>query len=295
MKVAIITCEKLPQGTAEDKPLFQRLKDCDINFDICIWSEDRDWSQYDVCLLRSVWDYHENIDAFNQWVEKVDQLTTLLNPPQLIKWNQSKYYLVELEEIGVTIAPTIWLDKTNANDFFEYCQNNKSESYILKPVIGADSSDTFRFSNNPDSLKEAHKHLRSCLPHSDMMLQPYLKSVEKLGETSLIYIHGEFTHAVRKIPVQGDYRVQDTYGAKDVTYQANAAELSLSKVCLQYIQNKFVMPFYVRFDFLHDELGTVYLNEAELIEPSLFFHHGPSAVNRISHELLNYLSVEVST
>lgn len=295
MKIAVITCEKLPHGTQEDKPLFQRLSDCYIEHDICVWSEDRDWHQYDLCLLRSVWDYHENINAFNQWLDKISQHSTILNQPQMIKWNQSKYYLAELADFGVTIAPTLWLNKENTDDFIKYCQNNSSDSYFLKPVIGADSSGTLRFSNSHEDLHKAHQHLLACLPVSDMMLQPYLPFVEQFGETSLIYIKGDFTHAVRKVPVHGDYRVQDTYGANDFPYDANAAELSLAKASLQYIENKFETPLYARFDFLHDNKGTVYLNEAELIEPSLFFHHGPNAVNELTNALLSYLSESDST
>ena len=48
-----------------------------------------------------------------------------------------------------------------------------------------------------------------------MMLQPYLETVETEGELSALYFDGVFSHGVRKIPVPGDYRVQDDFGASD--------------------------------------------------------------------------------
>ena len=39
---------------------------------------------------------------------------------------------------------------------------------------------------------------------------------------------------------------------------------------------------YARLDFLLDDEGRLALNEAELIEPSLFFRHGPHAADRLA-------------
>ena len=47
------------------------------------------------------------------------------------------------------------------------------------------------------------------------MLQPYYSSVETEGEFSLIFFNGQWSHGVQKVPVSGDYRVQDDYGARD--------------------------------------------------------------------------------
>ena len=54
MKLAIITCDKLPHGVDDDQPFFQALKFLGIEFDICAWNSQIDWSKYNACLLRSV-------------------------------------------------------------------------------------------------------------------------------------------------------------------------------------------------------------------------------------------------
>ncbi len=289
MKLAIITCQNLPQGIKEDLALYEALSNLKVEMDICIWNEARQWSQYDACLLRSVWDYHENLSEFNAWLDHVNEQTKILNPIALLKWNQNKHYLADLKDFGISIAPTLWLKQTSSFHFAQHCHNSSFETFFLKPVVGADSSGTLRFDNNSKGLTRAQNHLNDWLPQVDMMLQPYLKSVETHGETSTIYINGHFTHAVRKIPVPGDYRVQDTFGAKDEIHLPNAAELSLSKACLDFIEEKFTKPMYARFDFLHDDHGHVFLNEAELIEPSLFLHHSPNAAAQLARALKNFI------
>lgn len=290
MKLAIITCDKLPNGVEDDQALFQSLANLGIEFDICIWNHDNDWSQYTACLLRSVWDYHEKIDAFTHWLNKTSTVTQIINAKEVILWNQNKAYLAELEQFGITIAPTTWISQQQNFDVASYCNSNSSSVFFLKPVIGADSSGTLRFNNTDEEMMLAQQHLDHWLSKVDMMLQPYIQTVETFGETSAIYFAGSLSHAVRKVPINRDYRVQDTFGAKDMLYHLNAAEMALAKATLDYLQNKFGSILYARFDFLHDQQGNVYLNEAELIEPSLFFNHEPFAAEKLAENILYLLT-----
>lgn len=292
MKLAIITCKEHPKGVAEDRPLFQSLKQNNISYDIHAWDAEIDWSFYDIALLRSVWDYHQRINEFNVWLTTTAKKTQIINSPDIVLWNQSKKYLAELNDFGIPIAPTTWLSKNQSADLSSLIKQGTATTYFLKPVVGADSSDTMRFNNNPIDIGKAQIHLENLLPKQAMMLQPYLKMVETFGETSAIYFSGKLSHAIRKIPVSGDYRVQDTFGASDITYDLNPTEIELSEACLKFLSNKFGELLYARFDFLHGEDESVYLNEVELIEPSLFFqHHEAAAANLVqSLQKMNNIS-----
>ncbi len=290
MKIAIITCEKLPLGVKDDQDFFNELRKIGLEVDVCVWNSSIDWSQYDACLLRSVWDYHDNIKSFTEWMTAAAKLTTLINSKEVFLWNRNKNYLADLENFGITIAPTHWIEYQQPVDLKKWCDLQSSKSFFLKPVVGADSSGTFRFENSVMGIKSAEKHLAKWLPKVSMMLQSYIKSVETFGETSAIFFAGNLSHAVRKIPLNGDYRVQDTFGASDIPYTLNAAEMALSKACLDYLDQKFGGVLYARFDFLHDNDGTVYLNEVELIEPSLFFNHSKVAAKKFAQAVLDQLN-----
>ncbi len=290
MKLAIITCQDLPNGVEDDQGFFNALRNLNIDTDVISWDADVDWSVYDACLLRSVWDYHERVDAFNHWLTGLENITEVINHVDVVRWNQNKKYLSELADFGITIAPTEWLSVEHEFDLATWSQQQNATHFFLKPVIGADSSGTLKFENSKEGLETAQQHLDLWLPQVDMMLQPYLPQVETYGETSAIYFAGSLAHAVRKVPVTGDYRVQDTFGATDTAYQLTAVEMALSKACLNFLEQKFSTVVYARFDFLHDDQGSAYLNEAELIEPSLFFAHGPESADMFAQAIKDHLS-----
>jgi glutathione synthase/RimK-type ligase-like ATP-grasp enzyme len=119
-----------------------------------------------------------------------------------------------------------------------------------------------------------------------MLLQPYLGSVETAGERSAIFIDGAFSHAVRKVPVPGDYRVQDDFGAEDRPVELTAGERRLARAAVAAAGGDLL---YARVDLLADDRGRPRLSELELVEPSLFFRHHPAAAERLAGALLRRL------
>jgi hypothetical protein len=106
------------------------------------------------------------------------------------------------------------------------------------------------------------------------------------GEWSAIFVDGAITHCVRKVPVPGDYRVQDDFGAKDAPYAPTPAERALAERAMAAVERRFGRLLYGRTDFLWDDAGGCVLTELELVEPSLFFRHGPAAAPAMVAALL---------
>src|SRR5437588_12463451 len=48
------------------------------------------------------------------------------------------------------------------------------------------------------NVAEGQEHFDRLVPTTDLMVQPFMASVETEGERSLMFIDGEFTHAVRR-------------------------------------------------------------------------------------------------
>ena len=181
------------------------------------------------------------------------------------------------------IAPTLWLQQGHSYDLQSILFEKGWTKAFLKPVVGLCAWETLRFELNAEGLLDAQKHLERNLVSQSMMLQPYLASVETVGEFSTIYFGGAFSHAVQKVPVPGDYRVQDDFGASDHAIEASDELLSLSgrvldcvgKVMKRKHPNLRLPLVYARIDYLQSGVGDLWVNEVELIEPSLFFRHDP--------------------
>ena len=120
------------------------------------------------------------------------------------------------------------------------------------------------------------------------MLQPYLSAVEEVGELSALFLGGRFSHAVRKVPQPGDYRVQDDFGATDFPVELSAAEMALAKRIVEEA-SRFSNSgdlLYARVDWLTDDAGNLVLTELELVEPSLFFRHSEGAADQLAEALI---------
>ena len=86
------------------------------------------------------------------------------------------------------------------------------------------------------------------------------------------------------MPVEGDYRVQDDYGASDMPWEAPEEWKSQ---CMHMLRKLPEMPLYARCDFLHGPHHQAWLIELELIEPSLFFRHDPQSPQRFAKVLVD--------
>jgi len=285
MKIALPTCSNLPDWEVDDRPLHEALRGRRATVERPVWDDPSvDWASYDAALIRTTWDYQEKLPAFLDWAARASAVTRLLNPLSVVRWNTRKVYLRDLEADGAHITPTVWLEAGSTVDLPAVLAEQGWERAFLKPVVGATARETLRFDTG--SVAKAEAHLARLLPSEGMMLQPYMARVETEGEFSAIVIDGRVTHCVQKVPVAGDYRVQDDFGASDGPVTLSSAELNFATEVMAMAQARFADLLYARVDFLRDADGRACLNELELVEPSLFFRHGPDAPGLLADALI---------
>lgn len=289
--LALATCANLPTWEVDDRFLHQALQDRGVTFSQPTWDDDTiDWGGFDAVLIRTTWDYQEKLPAFLSWAERVSQHTNLLNPATVVRWNTHKSYLRELAAHGVAIAPTHWLSRGSSPDLPSLIANLGTEEGFLKPCIGATARETLRFATNATGLPAAAAHVARLLPQEDLMLQPFLSAVTTRGEWSAIFLDGRITHCVRKIPVPGDYRVQDDFGARDEPYEPTPTERAAAVAAMAAAERILgTSLLYGRTDWLWQDDGSCVLTELELVEPSLFFRHCPAAAGSMADALLTRL------
>ncbi|HXD74790.1 MAG TPA: hypothetical protein VN628_13675 [Vicinamibacterales bacterium] len=269
----------MPSWEVDDRPFHDALRARGIPFIEAVWDDPAvDWPSFDAVLIRTTWDYQEKRDAFVAWAGRLP--VPLHNPIDIVGWNTHKSYLRDLEARGVPIVPTEWLARGTSPDIASLCADRGWARAFLKPCVGATSRETLRFAAGDPA---AQRHADRLLAREDLMLQPYLSRVETEGEMSAIFIEGELTHAVRKVPVPGDYRVQDDFGAND--YPIEFPDVPLARAAIDAVGRRLL---YARADFLRSDEG-LQLTELELVEPSLFFRHGRHAADRLADAISNLL------
>tara|TARA_Y100000589_G_scaffold21991_1_gene18315 strand:- start:17747 stop:18628 length:882 start_codon:yes stop_codon:yes gene_type:complete len=289
MHIGLATCSTLPDWEIDDRPLEDALRAAGATVHHPVWDDGTfDFASLDVCLVRTTWDYEHRRDAFVEWAAATTRQTRFFNPPEVIAWNTHKSYLHDLSEDGIPTIPTVWVERGGTLELRAVLSERGWTRGFLKPVVGSTARATFRFDVRDDSIVAAQSFLEERLASESMMVQPYLERVERHGEESIMLVDGDITHAVRKTPVPGDYRVQDDFGATDAPMQPGETESRLARRIMAMVAERFDVPplLYGRVDLLRDDDGTPMLNELELVEPSFFFRHAPTAAERLARSLL---------
>lgn len=257
MRVAHVTCATLPEPDFDEALTLQAFRDRGHQIEPVAWDREADWSQYDVAIIRSTWNYPECPAEFAAWVDDVSAQALLLNAPEVVRWNLDKHYLQELD---VPTVPTIF----GTAGEIELPPQGK---FVVKPTIGAGSMDTRVFDSG--EVSEAREWLRGFPTDKGFMVQPFLESVLTVGEQSIICIGTTPTHRIEKRP---RFAGQD----ESVTGPLPVGE-EFAQIAKQTV-GAFENLLYARVDMIQSE-GKWLLSELELIEPSLFFLQNPSALS----------------
>jgi hypothetical protein len=260
-----------------------------------------DWASARACLFRTTWDYFERWPEFSTWLEHTSRVTSLLNPPHILKWNLDKHYLRDLDEVGCNVVPTRFVRKGTLGRLQCMAEEHGWAEVVIKPAVAGAAINTYRI----------HLEERRCAPRSDhgfeelwarlireqdMLIQPFLPDVVEAGELSLVWIGGEVTHAVRKQAKEGDFRVQDDHGGTVTSHRASPDELEFAraamKACESHCQNQgWPLPLYARVDMVRDPAGAWAVSELEMVEPELWFRFCPEAAETLSLAVKERLGV----
>ncbi len=110
------------------------------------------------------------------------------------------------------------------------------------------------------------------------MVQPYLSAVATDGETGLVYLRGEFSHAYRRRVVLREDGGIDGDVLGDESSEAHGGSPA-ERAVGDAVAARLPGAAYMRVDLLPTEHGPVVL-EVEVIEPSLFLHMDAGAPAR---------------
>lgn len=264
-EIAFVTCADMPKPDSDAELLMAA---CGVPVDLVAWDADVDWSAYRCVLLRSPWDYHTRLSEFLAWARRVDRCSRLLNPLPVIEWNSHKRYLFELAARGVDIVPTRFIERHSAQVAQALAEFGGGE-VVVKPAVSIGAFGAFRGAADSAACAD---HLRALAAEGDVLLQPFVPGIAD-GEVSLIFFGGRYSHAVRKVPLVGDYRCQDIWGGVASAHAPAADEFALAEAALAAAPG---VSAYARVDMLRLD-GRPVLIELELIEPSLFFDTAPGS------------------
>lgn len=243
------------------------------------------WDNYEAVIIRSPWDYHDHSEEFLRVMDAIDRSSALLlNPIEVVRWNVDKLYLQDLERRGLSIVPTHWVLSPTQRDLDHALNAFGVDEIVIKPTIGAGAKDTFRLRRSDSRCSDALSRYGNRMA----MIQAFLESIVVLGEWSLFYFGGCYSHTVLKTPKSGDFRVQEEYGSHLQTVVPATDLLELATACIEATP---APTLYARVDLVRLADGSPAVIELELIEPSLYFPYDEKSPERFAEAICEALTV----
>ena len=258
----------------EDALLSNLLEELGISYELLAWSDpDVDWSRFTHVLIKSTWDYFDYYPEFLDWLDKLEALeTSVLNPVATLRWNSSKNYLLELKAKGYPCVAGQILPKGTATTLEALHDALGFETLVVKPLVSGGAKNTLKITRGAG--KELEDKIASLLQEEDFLVQPYIPEIVAVGEYSLIFFNGVFSHAVLKSPAVDDFRVQHYYGGTIQEITPDSKMLGSAQVLVADFAKD---SLYARVDGVVIE-GVFHLMELELIEPYLFLGLSEKAI-----------------
>jgi glutathione synthase/RimK-type ligase-like ATP-grasp enzyme len=280
--IVLVTAAEMPKADTESALIVAALATRGILAEVHPWAGATDWSAIPLVVCRSPWDYFERAEAFLHWVDKAGAATHLENPAAVLRWNSHKSYLLDLAQAGVPVVPTA-LIRRGAGDHTLRAALAGHDEVVIKPAVSVGAIGALRAkADDPAAIG----HLRQLANKDDVLVQPFLATVADRGEVSLVFFDGRPSHAVRKVPADGDYRVQDHHGGTVQSHSATAAELDVAERALAAAPDATA---YARIDLVDGADGPCVM-ELELIEPELFLRVDDQATGRFADCLTQRLT-----
>jgi glutathione synthase/RimK-type ligase-like ATP-grasp enzyme len=242
-----------------------------------VWSDAFDASAFDLVLPLVAWGYHKH---FERWMAVLDRLeeqgARVRNPIPLLRWNSDKTYLAELYERGIPVVPTEVAEALDQDSLATIRAHFGCAELVVKPPVSASAYLTFRIREG-EAIPAAVRGRR-------MMVQPWLESITTTGEWSLLFFNGRLSHALSKVPVAGDFRVQPEHGG--IVERCDPPP-GAEPVALAALAAAPAPALYARVDLVMGNCGTLQVIELELIEPALWLDQEPRAARLFAEAVLS--------
>lgn len=274
--IGFVTCAAYPEVTTDDQIVAAALRRRGHDVIAVPWNGD--WqraTEADLLLLRSAWDVwrdESTYHGYQAWFDRIEaEGIALWNPPSVARWSLDKRYIMGLPVEGVHVPESI---EVKAGDLVEAMAGRGWSEAVFKPAVGG-SGDGVELIDRTRATELDRDGLP--LDWTPWMLQEFVPEIRTRGETSIVVIDGEVTHAVRKLPQGSEYRSNSRYGAQVTTVDPGQLPLEHVAAVLAVAPRPLL---YARIDLVIGERTS--LIEFEGVDPSLAFATAPEAADRLA-------------
>lgn len=279
-----------PPFTPDDQLAVDCLRRLGHRVEPVVWGEDPlKLSRFDGLVMRSPWDYmdsEQSRERFMSWLGELQQNDVPVhNSPALMRWLGDKRYLADFQSAGIPIVPTCFVDAGADLPSLRF-------PCVLKPNVSGGGQGLFYLESAEDLTSEIERAVR----RSAYLVQDFIPEIRQAGEWSLVYLDGNYSHAVHKLPGPDSILVHAEQGGSlefckppsEVRRLGDLVSDRLGRTFKESTRNAIEVPLYLRVDVIPTAGGPL-LSECEGVEPELFFRVRPGSEEEFARALLQRL------
>lgn len=282
--VAFLTSAEHAQLTADDRLAAAALAARGIDVVPWIWTAPATATpECDLIVIRSPWDWTADPAGWDRMLARLEAGPTPFENRAARRF-QDKVYLDDLRARGARVAPSRFVRRGEPYDAALAATGWRD--VVVKPSLSAGARKQVRFSTEDAAAHRAFA--LDVLATGTLLIQPFFPAIVDQGEWSLVFFDGEYSHALKKHPAAGDYRVQDDWGGTVAPAIAPPELVADARNVLEASGESFL---YARVDgFESRDLGGFVCTELEVVEPELFFRTDPQAPERFAAAVVRRLA-----
>ena len=276
-----MACAAFPDLDHDWPALREALAHRGIEATVTVWTDPAvAWDAFPLVVGRGAWDNTERPAEFLAWAHSVEAVARLVNPARVLEWNLDKRYLDDLAHDGISVIPTEFV----APGAVPVAASSTTGEIVVKPVISGGGVETVRYADaRADGAVIAAHIARLHARGATVMVQPYQRRVDTVGETALVYLGGTFSHAIRKGAL-----LWPNAGPVDRLWEHEVIEarvprpdqLALAGAALAASERRTgAATTYARIDLVDDDDGRPVVIEVELLDPVLFLGYAEGAAD----------------
>lgn len=275
--IAFVTSAAEAPFTADDRLAIAPLERLGYAVVPLVWDAEPVPDGLAAVVVRSCWDYHVKVERFRGWLAELEgRGVTVCNPARVVRWNLDKFYLRELAAGGVQIPRTVFVPRGPAPALTELLAEHGIAEAVIKPAVSLSADRTWRCERAGAAGLQAA--FAGVLAGGGALVQAFVPEVLTEGELSLVFFARRYSHAVRKRPRAGDFRVQVDHGGTREPCAPPEWVVARASECLALVDGPLT---YARVDgiVVGDEFVVM---ELEVIDPVLFLGYAAEAPERFA-------------
>jgi glutathione synthase/RimK-type ligase-like ATP-grasp enzyme len=276
--ILIATCSEYPHPTPNLEALLKAVRAQGAEAAYLPWktTPPETFTLADAVLPLCCWDYYDDPQRFLGWIDALEAGgASLLNPPELLRWNFRKTYLLEMAAAGLAVPKTFHLTDASRQAIEQHMDQESWRIAVVKPVS----------SQSGHGVQKIERAQADPWPAGEVLLQEYQEDIGSLGETTMTFVDGVFSHAVRRVLKSGEWRANTQYGT---TYERVEVSRDIIEAAQAYIGFLPQTPLYARVDGLVRG-DNFMLMELELIDPYLYLEFASGSADVMARALLRRL------